>query len=137
MAIFLVYRRVSRVSYEESKEVSRLAGKVLRINPLLLIIPTTCDFISSTLAFFALALMPVSLYSMIRSGNLVITAIATVVILKKRLYRQQLLGLTIIMIGLVTVGLVVINASSSDADSDDKIILGIALLFVSFFAHTA
>lgn len=137
MVVFIFYIRFNKSSYEEGKKNALTNGKDHKIPLHLLIIPTACDFVSSTLAFFALSLMPVSLYTMIRSGNLVITAIASVVFLKRKLYRHHLLALVIIMAGLVTVGLVVIYNGSSDDDSSSKMAIGIIILFISFFAHTA
>lgn len=114
---FLAYIRYDKESYEAGKLKAESEGKLTKINPFLLIIPTACDFVTSTLTFFALGLMPVSLYSMVRSGGLIVTTIFSVIFLKRKLHRHHLLGLGFIMAGLITVGIVVITQSGGDDDS--------------------
>lgn len=102
-----------------------------------MIIPTACDFITSTLSFFALEFMPASLYSMIRGGGLVVTTIFSVIFLKRKLYKHHILGLIIIISGLITVGIVVIMNSKGSGDDFSKMILGVILLIVSFFTFSS
>lgn len=113
MLCFVLFKIFWKETYQTDLAKAEADGKATKINPLLLIIPTSCDFITSTLSFFAINLMPVSLQSMIRSGGLIVTTIFAVIFLKQKLYRQHLLGLTLIMTGLITVGLVVISDSQS------------------------
>jgi len=136
MLLFILYTRVKKDSYEEGKRVAVENGKIVKVNPLLLIIPTSCDFFTSTLTFFALEFMPASLYSMVRSGNLVVTTIFSVIFLKRKLYRQHLLGLCTIVTGIIIVGIIVIQNSSSSGDDSSKIMIGIVLLISSFFTFS-
>ena len=136
MVIFLLYTRIKKDAYEEGKKIAVENGKIVKVNPFLLIIPTFCDFFTSTLTFFALEFMPASLYSMVRSGNLVVTTIFSVIFLKRKLYRQHLLGLCTIVTGIVIVGIIVIENSSSSGDDSSKILLGVILLVSSFFSYS-
>lgn len=74
---------------------------------------------------------------MIRSGNIVVTTIFSVIFLKRKLYRHHYLGLTAIVAGIVTVGIVVIQASSSSGDDTSNMVLGIILLISSFFTFSS
>jgi len=47
------------------------------------LIPTTCDFVASTLNFFGLSYLPPSVAQMLRGGVIVVTALASKFFLKK------------------------------------------------------
>ncbi|KAL4494117.1 hypothetical protein ABPG72_016073 [Tetrahymena utriculariae] len=136
MFLYIAYITKYRERYQKKLEDAEKNGKQTKINPLLLIIPTSCDFITSTLSFFALEFMPTSLYSMVRGGGLIFTTIFSVVFLKRKIYRHHYLGLLIVMIGITTAGVVVTLKSSSGGDQS-KIILGIILLVCSFITFSS
>lgn len=54
------------------------------INPLLLAIPATCDFIGSSLMMLALTMTPASVYQMMRGIIVVITAFMSVAFLGRK-----------------------------------------------------
>ncbi|KAL4465970.1 hypothetical protein ABPG74_004207 [Tetrahymena malaccensis] len=134
--LYIVYITKYRDRYENKLAEAEKNGKKTKINPFLLIIPTSCDFITSTLSFFALEFMPPSLYSMVRGGSLIFTTLFSVFFLKRKLYRHHYLGLLIVMIGITTAGVVVTLNSSSDGNQS-KIILGIILLLCSFITFSS
>ena len=65
LIFYYIYILCFKERYELSKQNAVKKGLKPRISPFLLLIPTACDFITSTLAFFALEFMPLSIYSMV------------------------------------------------------------------------
>lgn len=100
------------------------------INPLLLAIPASCDFMGSSLMMISLTMVPASVYQMMRGFIVVITALFSIVFLKRRLYRHHLLGVILIVLGVGEVGYVAIAAGGDD-DTQGSVGLGILLLIVS------
>ena len=80
------------------------------INPLLLAIPATCDVCGTTLMFVALIMVPASVYQMMRGLIVPITALFSVVFLKRKQYRHHWTGIVLIVFGVAEVGYVAITA---------------------------
>lgn len=83
------------------------------INPILLAIPASCDVCGSTLTFVGLIMCPPSVYQMMRGSIVVITALFTIVFLKRRLYRHHLAGVLCIVFGEIAVGIASISSASA------------------------
>jgi len=73
--------------------------------PFALIIPALCDFFGSTIMTFGLTLMAGSVYQMFRGSLILFTAIFSVVFLGNKLYRHHYVALTLVISGLLLVGL--------------------------------
>jgi drug/metabolite transporter (DMT)-like permease len=102
------------------------------INPLLLAIPASCDVCGTTLMFVALIMVPASVYQMMRGLIVPITALMSVVFLKKKQYRHHLVGIILIITGVFLVGYVSVAGNKSDSgDSGGSELFGIFLLVVS------
>jgi len=54
------------------------------INPLLIAIPASCDFMGSSLMFVALTMVPASVYQMMRGIIVVITALFSMAFLGRK-----------------------------------------------------
>lgn len=76
-------RKQYKSEFEEENRVAKEKGLNLNPNKLIFMIPTFFDFTASTISFFAMSMMPLSIYYMIRGGNIVITAIFSVIFLKR------------------------------------------------------
>ena len=102
-------------------------------NPLLLAIPASCDFAGSTLMFIALTMCPPSVYQMMRGIITVITAMLSIIFLKKQQYRHHWVGLACIILGVAEVGYIAIAYESGDEESASggSVALGIILLLIS------
>jgi len=107
--------------------------KQLKMNPspLLLAIPAAFDFTASSLMFIALTMTPASVYQMMRGFVTVITALMSIVFLKKKQYRHHWTGLGLIVLALFEVGYVAIALGEPDEGLVGSIALGIALLLVA------
>lgn len=101
-------------------------GLKTSINPFLLAIPAMCDLCASTLMFVALTMVAASVYQMMRGLIVFITAMMSIIFLKKRLHRHHWTALVLIIGGIVLVGV-----ASLSGDSGDTKALGIILLIVS------
>ena len=107
--------------------------KQLKMNPspLLLAIPAAFDFTASTLMFIALTMTPASVYQMMRGFVTVITALMSIVFLKKKQYRHHWTGLALIVLALFEVGYVSIALGEKEEGLVGSIALGIALLLLA------
>jgi drug/metabolite transporter (DMT)-like permease len=100
------------------------------INPLLLAIPASFDCIASTLMNIALTMVVASVYQMLRGLIIVITAIMSVIFLKRKLYRHHWSSMSVIFIGVFLVGLAKFLDPSADKGGETKF-GGLALLVVA------
>ena len=99
------------------------------INPLIFAIPASFDIIASTLNNIALTMVAGSVYQMMRGMKIAITAFFSIVFLKRKLYRHHWSSIAVIFVGLILVGVAVLNAGgSSNKIKTDP--LGIVLLIL-------
>lgn len=102
------------------------------INPLLIAIPATCDFLGSTLMFIALTMVDASIYQMMRGIIVVITALLAYIFLGRKQYRHHWTAIVFIISGVAEVGYVAIAYSDSDiSDTGGSTAFGIILLLCS------
>jgi drug/metabolite transporter (DMT)-like permease len=99
------------------------------INPLLLAIPAAFDICASTLMNIALTMVAASVYQMLRGTIIIITALMSIIFLKRKLYRHHWSSIACIFIGVFMVGLAAM-IWSSDTDAPTKP-LGLILLVIS------
>ena len=107
--------------------------KQLKMNPspLLLAIPAAFDFTASSLMFIALTMTPASVYQMMRGFVTVITALMSIIFLKKKQYRHHWTGLALICCALGEVGYVAIALGEPEEGLVGSVALGIALLIIA------
>jgi drug/metabolite transporter (DMT)-like permease len=122
-------------NYELRPDVieARKKGKYTNINPLKFAIPMLCDAVGSTLLLFAYLYIPVSIAQMIQGSIVMITAIFSIIFLKRVLYRHHWSGLLLVVIGIALVGVAVMIAKSDS--KDDKPLVGLILMFCSILAQ--
>lgn len=84
---------------------------------MLLAIPALSDLITSTLQYVALNFIPGSVYQMMRGGAIVSTFLFSIVFLKTKVIRCQIVGSALALIGVFVVG--VSNMAFSDSSSSD------------------
>lgn len=132
---YLAYRAKNNISEAPMSPGAVRAGeKQLKMNPspFLLAIPAAFDFTASSLMFIALTMTPASIYQMMRGSVTVITALFSIIFLKKKQYRHHWTGLALICIALAEVGYCAIAFSDGDEpDLVGSIALGIALLLLA------
>lgn len=80
-----------------------------KINPFLLAIPASFDIIASTMMNIALTMVAASVYQMLRGMKVLVTAVLSIIFLKKKLYRHHWTSIAVIFIGLVLVGIAVLT----------------------------
>lgn len=117
-----------------SPGTARAGEKQLKMNPspFLLAIPAAFDFTASSLMFIALTMTPASVYQMMRGSVTVITAIFSIIFLKRTLYRHHWTGLALIVLALCEVGYISIAFSKDDNDNlVGSVALGIILLILA------
>ncbi len=67
--------------------------------------PAFSDFITCTLHSVALNFIPGSVYQMLRGGSIVTTLIFSIVFLKAKVVRNQIVGAGLVLVGVTIVGL--------------------------------
>lgn len=92
------------------------------MNKFLLAIPALCDFITSTLQYIALNFIPGSVYQMMRGGTIVTTFIFSIVFLKSKVQKHQILGSALALIGVLIVGTSNMIFSDSSSGSSGAVI---------------
>ncbi|KAL4475168.1 hypothetical protein ABPG74_001864 [Tetrahymena malaccensis] len=134
--IFLFYKWRHRGEYEAQKkyEVEQM-GKIENVSKFIFAIPAFIDFFGTFITLIAMSMLPFSFYYMIRGGNIIITAIFSIILLKKILYKHNFVGLLLNFFGFLTVGISAILTSNTDQDST-YLIVGVVLIIVTFFTTT-
>ena len=95
-------------------------GKEIKMNMFWLAIPAFCDFVTSTLQYIALNFIPGSVYQMMRGGTIVTTFLFSVIFLKSKVEKNQVLGATLALVGVMIVGasnMIFSGGSSGGADA--------------------
>jgi drug/metabolite transporter (DMT)-like permease len=101
------------------------------INPMLIAIPASCDFLGSSLMFCALTMTPASVYQMMRGIIVVITCLMSVAFLGKKQYRHHWTGVIMIVFGVAWVGVVALAAGYDNDSASGSMVVGIILLLIS------
>ncbi|KAK8839506.1 hypothetical protein M9Y10_031865 [Tritrichomonas musculus] len=71
---------------------------------LILAIPALCDLITATLNIFGLFYINLSIYQMLRSSQIIFTAVFSVLFLKKKIKAYEIFGIALVVIALILVG---------------------------------
>ena len=123
--------------YENSPSVikARAQGKNTNLHPLKLAIPMLLDGVGSTLLLFAYLYIPISVAQMMGGCIVMVTAIMSIIFLKKRLHRHHWTGLALVVTGIALVGLAVMITKNDD--EDQKPALGIWLMIGSILIQGA
>ena len=118
-------------NYELSPEVieAKRKGKSTRISPFKLALPMLCDAIGSTLQLFAYLYIQVSVAQMVQGCIVMVTAILSLIFLRRALHRHHWTGLLLVVVGIALVGLAIMTGKS-DSDEDQPIV-GLVLMFCS------
>ncbi len=91
--------------YEKPIVFTEFSRKKPEIPILPMAIPAMFDVFASTIMTLGLAMMAGSVFQMLRGSVILFTAAASVFFLKRQLYRHHYTGMTIVLIGLILVGL--------------------------------
>ena len=108
------------------------------INPLWFALPAAFDTTASSLMFVGLTQCAASVYQMMRGAIVLITALFSVIFLKRKQYAHHIISLVIIVSGVALVGYAGITASpKKDPDGHDTkekaqtTVFGIVVLIVA------
>lgn len=109
LGFFLMRRRDKKkygsIEYSPSFKHAQETGLRTSINPFLLAIPSVCDLTASSMVFFALTMVPASIVQMMGGLIVFMTAMMSVIFLKRKLYRHHWFSLVLIVGGVAMVGL--------------------------------
>ena len=88
--------------------------------------PALFDLCGSSIMSMSLTFLAPSIYQMFRGAVIIFTASAAMIFLKTKIHRHHLLGITIVIIGLIVVGLKAILSNTKGVGSNP--VLGIILI---------
>lgn len=136
LILYHIYTKFSKVPNSDfhSPLHTQNAPKSLfpKLGKFIFMIPSFFDFCASTLMFIGLTLSAPSVYQMMRGFIMVIVSVYSVVLLKTKLFKHQILGVILAFTGVVIVGLASITNSASSAPNP---VLGVFIIIIAqFFA---
>ncbi|KAL4505398.1 hypothetical protein ABPG72_002460 [Tetrahymena utriculariae] len=140
--IFCVLRIKKGSHGQETKSISHNLQLDIQASsklPLFGLYPAVLDGIAMTLQYSSLTLISPSVYQILRGGVIIVTAILSVIVLKRKLNILNLVGLFVVLLGIIIVGganlAFGIQQNKGDlSDSNDQVI-GYTLIIVSLFAN--
>jgi drug/metabolite transporter (DMT)-like permease len=104
LGVYFLLKYRDPEAHKQKQEQAVLEGKQLDFNKLKIAIPALCDCLASTLQLFALNFTAGSIYQMMRGGTIVTTFLFSVILLKLKPKRYQMLGSLLAFVGIGVVG---------------------------------
>ncbi|XP_052269899.1 solute carrier family 35 member F6-like [Dreissena polymorpha] len=101
------------------------------------VLPTLCDLVGTSLAGIGLVYVDASVWQMLRGSIIIFTGILSKIFLKRPLKISHWIGMVTVMIGLILVGCSSIFTSLSNKTSGGKTLLGILLILGSQIVSAA
>ena len=101
------------------------------MNKFLLAVPAFCDFVTSTLQYIALNFISGSVYQMMRGGTIVTTFLFSILFLKSKVKKSQIVGSLFALIGVTIVGASNMIFTSSGSGSTDKVYFNLIIDFTN------
>ena len=127
--LYFIHKYRNPQEYEVNASKARTQGLKLNGAGPWLLIPALSDFTTTTLQFFGLMMIDPSVYQMLRGGVIIITALFSVVFLKRRISLNQTLGIFLAVIGITIVGI------SAVLRNDENLAISVSFLifYLLFF----
>jgi len=91
-------------------------GKKPKVPIRLILIPAFLDFLPANVSYFALNMIPSSVWQVSKGGSIITTAIFTRILLKRVLNKRRVIGCVLASLGITVVGLSI--AVFGDKDSE-------------------
>lgn len=105
LALYYIQKWKHPLEYEVNSQKAIEKGLQIHGSTPWLLIPALSDFTTTTLQFFGLMLIDPSVYQMLRGGVIIITALFSVIFLRKTISKNQILGIFLSVIGITIVGI--------------------------------
>jgi drug/metabolite transporter (DMT)-like permease len=119
LGMFFLQTRINQKALDahaKRKEEAEEQGLSTEFSKLKVAVPAMCDFFSSTLQFAGLILISSSIYQMLKGGTIILTAIFSVLFLKRKLKSYHYIGIILTVMGVTIVGLSSFLISGEDDD---------------------
>jgi uncharacterized membrane protein len=117
-------------SFDVGTVITRSDQVISKMGRFVYMFPTILDLISSSLSYLGLIFIAPSVYQMMKGFLIVVVAFCSVVFLKRKLYRHQIVGCTLATVGVIIVGTISILFQASSASNP---ILGAVLVIIAQF----
>ena len=130
--IYTKYKPPQKQSINRAPLLGRTGRLYNKLGNFVFLFPAFFDLVASTLTFIGLVLSAASVYQMMRGFIIAVVAVNSVVFLKRKIFRHQILGGTLATIGVVIVGVTSILYQASSAPNP---VLGVILILVAQVFH--
>jgi drug/metabolite transporter (DMT)-like permease len=120
LMVFFYLRHRDPIGYKNRAIAAEEAGKK-PIRLLQVLVPASCDFLASAMAYIALNFIPGSVYQMLKGGGLITTAIFSYMLMKKKIKRNHICGCVLALVGILIVGASNLIFNSSSSSSTDTV----------------
>ena len=130
--IYIIQEKWNPQAFQRNRKIA--LDKGLKINNrsglFSLFIPAFADFCTTFLQFIGLELINASIYQILRGGVIIVTALFSVLFLKKKLNLQKYLGIFLAVLGTIIVGISVFFRKGGE--NTEKVFFFSFLIFLFF-----
>jgi drug/metabolite transporter (DMT)-like permease len=123
LALYFLLRWKDPEGHRQRQEQAVLEGKHLEFNKFKIAIPALCDSFGSMLQLFALNFTAGSIYQMMRGGTIITTFVFSIILLKMRPRKYQMVGSLLAFVGIAVVGTAAMVFSDPEGVSADPVLL--------------
>jgi drug/metabolite transporter (DMT)-like permease len=120
--IFFIRKKLRPEIFAERVELAKVEGKKTNFSPFLVLINAFSDIIATNLQGIALNFIPASAFQMMRGGTVASTFIFSIILLKMKPEKYQIIGVLLTIVGVLIVGTSsLISSSSSSTKNTDAV----------------
>ena len=122
--------------WRASSKGEKFDGGKSGFNPFILVLPAMCDLTATSLMYVGLGLTDASVFQMLRGSVVVVTALFSVIFLKRKLRAFHWLGVALVMGGTAIVGaqskICTSDAAASSSSGGNAMIGNIIIIAAQF-----
>jgi drug/metabolite transporter (DMT)-like permease len=121
LPLYFLLRKRDPESFKRREDEAKAAGKITEFNKLRISVSALCDVFASTMQCIALNFISGSAYQMMRGGTIATTFLFTVIYLKQKALKNQILGSGLAVIGVLIVGAANLIFSATSSGSSNTV----------------
>lgn len=121
LPLYFFLKRRDPESFERREKEAIASGKILKFSKLRLAVSALCDVFASTMQCIALNFISGSAYQMMRGGTIATTFLFTIIYLKQKAHKNQIVGSGLAVIGVLIVGAANLIYSATSSGSENTV----------------
>lgn len=123
LPLYFILRKRDPEGFLRREREARTAGKTTDFNKWRISVSALCDVMASTMQSIALNFIAGSAYQMMRGGTIATTFLFTILYLKQKARRNQIVGSGLAVVGVLLVGVANLAFSASSSGSSNTVSL--------------